>query len=198
MSSELQYSSVLTGAGFMLYEVKQVAHLINQGLTEKEIRVKVLEENIFQYEKMSSIRRALPYIIKRVELLDDELRTVLIEGSLENAKTINLYAILKFDQLFFEFMQEVIYDKFQKNDYILEKKDVNAFFTEKMEQNDFIASWSETTIGKLKQVFKKILLETGILKDLKSGELNRIIIDDQLKVHLTQIGDAVYVKVMGE
>lgn len=198
MTLEFEYSSALTGAAFMLYEVKQVAQLVDQGLTEKEIRQKVLEENIFQYEKMSSIQRALPYIIKRVNLLDVELRKMLMEGSLETSKTINLYAIMKFDRLFFEFMQEVIYEKFQRNDYTLEKKDVNAFFTAKIEQSDIIASWSETTIGKLKQVFKKILLETGMLKNLRSGELNRIIIDDQVKSYLNQIGDAVYVKVMGE
>lgn len=198
MTMETEYSTVLTGAGFMLFEVKQVAKLKEQGFTNEEIRKKILEENIFQYEKISSIRRAMPYILQRVDLLDGTLRKLLIDEPLEVGKVINLYTILKFDRLFFEFMEEVIYDKFQRNDDLLEKKDMNAFFTSKMEQNEGIARWSETTVYKLKQVFKKILLETGLLKDLKSGELNRITMDEQVKAHLQAIGDGVYVKVIGE
>lgn len=198
MTIELEYSSVLTGAGFMLYEVKQIALLKEQGFSDKEIKQKVLEENVFQYEKMSSIKRAFPYILKRVNVLDEILQQLIMKESLETAKIINLYAIMKSDRLFFEFMHEVIQEKLQKNDYLLEKKDVNSYFTAKAEQSDFIASWSETTIQKLKQVYKKILLETGMLKSLKTGELNRLIIDDQIKGHLKLIDDERCVRAMGE
>lgn len=198
MTIELEYSSVLTGAGFMLYEVKQITLLKEQGFSNTEIKQKVLEENVFQYEKMSSIKRAFPYILKRVNVLDEILLQLIMKESLETAKLINLYAIMKSDRLFFEFMHEVIQEKLQKNDYLLEKKDVNSYFTAKAEQSDFIASWSETTIQKLKQVYKKILLETGMLKSLKTGELNRLIIDDQISEHLKVIGDIQYVRAMGE
>lgn len=198
MTIELEYSSVLTGAGFMLYEVKQIALLKEQGFSDTEIKQKVLEENVFQYEKMSSIKRAFPYILKRVNVLDEILLQLIMKESLETAKIINLYAIMKSDRLFFEFMHEVIQEKLQKNDYLLEKKDVNSYFTVKAEQSDFIASWSETTIQKLKQVYKKILLETGMLKSLKTGELNRLIIDEQIKCHLKLIDDERCVRAMGE
>ncbi|MFB5088355.1 DUF1819 family protein [Psychrobacillus sp. PGGUH221] len=198
MTIELEYSSVLTGAGFMLYEVKQIALLKEQGFSDTEIKQKVLEENVFQYEKMSSIKRAFPYILKRVNVLDEILLQLIMKESLETAKIINLYAIMKSDRLFFEFMHEVIQEKLQKNDYLLEKKDVNSYFTAKAEQSDFIASWSETTIQKLKQVYKKILLETGMLKSLKTGELNRLIIDEQIKCHLKLIDDERCVRAMGE
>lgn len=198
MTLDLAYSSVLTGASFMMYEFKQLVILKEQGLSDTEIKQSVLEENIFQYEKMSSIKRAFPYILKRVNILDETLRNLVVEESLETAKAINLYAIMKSDRLFFEFMNEVIQEKLQKNDYILEKKDINTYFTVKAEQSDFIASWSETTVQKLKQVYKKILLEMGMLKSLKSGELSRLIIEEQIKNNLTQIGDARYLRAIGE
>ncbi|UPW82657.1 DUF1819 family protein [Lysinibacillus sp. Ag94] len=198
MTIESEYSSVLTGAGFMLYEVKQLAKLKGQGYSDQEIRYKVLEENIFQYDKLSSVKRALPYILKRVDLLDDSLRQLLIEESYEVGKVINLYAIMKFDRLFFEFMQEVIQEKLINNNYYLDKVDINAFFEEKMEQSEFMSSWSESTVAKLKQVFKKILLQVGILKDLKSGELSRLLIDDRISDHIQQMGDKNYLRAMGE
>lgn len=198
MTIELEYSSVLTGAGFMLYEVKQVAKLKEQGYSDQDIRYKVLEENIFQYDKLTSVKRALPYILKRVDLLDDSLRQLLIEESYEVGKVINLYAIMKFDRLFFEFMQEVIQEKLINNNYYLDKVDINAFFEEKMEQSEFMSSWSESTVAKLKQVFKKILLQVGLLKNLKSGELSRLLIDDRISDQIQQMGDKSYLRAMGE
>ncbi|WP_016993252.1 DUF1819 family protein [Lysinibacillus boronitolerans] len=198
MTMDIEYSSVLTGAGFMLYEVKQVAKLKQQGYSDKEIRYKVLEENIFQYEKLSSVKRAMPYILKRVDLLDELLMQLLIDEPYEVGKVINLYAIMKFDRLFYEFMQEVVAEKLNNNDYYLDKVDVNVFFAAKLEQSEFMAGWSDTTVAKLKQVFKKILLNAGLLKDLKSNELNRLYIDERIKIHLNHHDDARYLQAMGE
>lgn len=198
MTMELEYSSVLTGAGFMFYEVKEVAKLKQQGLNDQEIRKKVLNENIFQYDKMSSIKRALPYIVKRVNLLDETLTQLLIDETYEVGKVINLYAIMKFDRLFYEFMNEIIGEKLDSHNLYLDKVDVNSFFEIKREQSVFMASWSESTISKLKQVFKKILLNVGILKSLKTGELDRLIIDEKVSSYLKSIGDFNYLKAMGE
>lgn len=195
---DLEYSSALTGAGFMLYEVKQIAKLKEAGFSDKDIRYKVLDENIFQYDKLSSVKRALPYILKRVDVLDETLRKLLIEESFEVGKVINLYAIMKVDRLFYEFMQEVVAEKLKKDNYYIDKMDVNLFFATKIEQSTTISNWSDSTIAKLKQVFKKILLEVGILESLKTGELNRLIVDSQVSEHLQIMGEKNYVKVMGE
>jgi len=198
MVMELGYSTSLTGAGFMLYEFKQVANLKNQGYSDQEIRKKVITENLFEYKKISSLKRGLPYIINRVNALDETLRKLVIDGSIEIQKTINLYAIMKTDRLFFEFMDEVIKEKFQANDFIFERKESNLFFAIKAEQNDAIASWSEATVQRLKQGHRKVLTDIGLLRDLKSGELSRLMIDEELKKHLIQLGDAKYVQAMGE
>lgn len=195
---EMKYSSALTGASFMFREFKQVTSLKNDGLSESEIRSKVIDENIFQYEKTTSIKRAIPYIIRRVTALDSLLRKYVLEEPVEIAKCINLYGIMKTDQLFFEFMNEVVSEKLAINDLTLEKKDINIFFNYKAEQDVFLASWSESTIQRLKQSYRKVLVETGILKNVRSDELNRLIIDEKIKNHLTHIGDGRYVRAMGE
>ena len=195
---ELEYSTSLTGAGFMLYEFKQVAKLKTEGHSDQEIRKKVITENLFEYKKISSLKRGLPSIIRRVNVLDEQLRKLVIEESIEIQKVINIVAIMKTDRLFFEFTDEVIKEKLQANDYYFERKDLNLFFAIKAEQDEAVASWSEATVQKLKQVHMKILTETGVLRDLKSGELNRLIIDEQLKDHFMQIGDAKYVHAIGE
>lgn len=196
--SMTSYSSVMTGASFMLFEFRQVLKLKLDGYADNEIRKKVLEENIFQFEKLSSIKRGLPSLLRRANVLDETLCRWAIEDSVELAKIVNLYAILKTDRLFFEFMDEVIQEKIQGNQYNLENRDLNTFFTVKSEQDSGIAGWTESTFQKLKQVYMRILFETGILRDRKTGDLNRLVLDDRLKNHLIHIGDSRYVRAMGE
>lgn len=198
MSQELGYSATLTGASFMFYEFKQVVSLKEQGLEDSEIKERVLTENLFQYQVKSSLKRCLPSVLRRVNVLDDTLRKMVLEESMESGKIINLYAIMKTDRLFFEFMNEVIREKLQSNDYLFEKKDLNLYFTSKAEQDSGVAGWTEQTVNKLKQVFVKILYESGILKDKKTGEINRLLVDEQLKRHFIEIGDIAYVRAMGE
>ncbi|MEC1748068.1 DUF1819 family protein [Schinkia azotoformans] len=198
MKIELEYSSSLNGASYLLFELKQVVKLKQVGLTLPEIRKKVVEENLFQFENKGRMNRTLPSVIRRAEALDSVLTNLMSEGSIEMGKVINLYAIMKTDLLFFEFMNEVISEKFRHNDYLIEKKDMNVFFTAKAEQSEKVASWSAINTEKLKRAFMQVLYESGILKQRRGNELNRLIIDQQIKEHLFRIGDAKYVHAMGE
>ncbi|SMF90216.1 Putative inner membrane protein [Paenibacillus uliginis N3/975] len=196
--TQLKYSATLTGAAFMLYEFKKVLSLLHEGRKESEIKEIVVSQNLFQYEVTSSLKRSLPSILRRVDTLDDTLKTMVLKESLEIGKMINLYAIMKTDRLFFEFMNEVIREKLESNNYLFEKKDLNLYFASKAEQDPGVAGWTEKTVNKLKQVILRILLESGILKDKKTGELSRLMMEEQLKQHLIQIGDIAYVRAMGE
>ncbi|MFS0559407.1 DUF1819 family protein [Terribacillus sp. 179-K 1B1 HS] len=198
MAIELQYSSSLNGASFLLFELKQVLRLKQLGLTNQEIRQKVKEQNQFQFNNQGRINRALPSVMRRAETIDDTLVSLMLEGSIDIAKIINLYAIMKTDLLFFEFMDEVTGEKLRNNDYLIEKKDINLFFTYKAEQSEKVASWSSSNIEKLKRAFMNVLFESTILRTRKGKELNRLIIDERIKNHLTNIGDARFIRAMGE
>ncbi|MFX4301249.1 DUF1819 family protein [Alicyclobacillus tolerans] len=198
MPERSKYSCTLTGASFLFFELKQVVLLKEQGLQDSEIREKVRTENLFGYKVKSSIKRSLPSVLRRINALDDTLRRIVVEKSLETGKIINLYAIMKTDRLFFEFMNEVIRDKFERGDYHLERKDVNVFMTAKSEQSETVAAWTEKTLDKLKQAYIKVLVDSGVARDRKTGALNRILMDEELKRHLVGIGDKAYVKAMGE
>jgi len=195
---ELEYSSSLNGASFLLFELKQVIKLQQKGLSHQEIRKEVVDENLFQFEKKGRINRALPSIMRRAKVIDSTLGSIMLEGSVEMSKVLNLYAIMKTDMLFYEFMDEVISEKLHNNDYLIEKKDINLFFATKSEQSEKVASWSASNTDKLKRAFMQVLYESGILKERRGKELNRLIIDEQIKDHLIRIGDAQYVRAMGE
>ncbi|MDK0863975.1 DUF1819 family protein [Clostridium perfringens] len=193
-----KYSAKLTGESFLLYEFKIVAKLKKEGFSDKEIRKRVLEENLFQYKFKSSISRRLSPLIKRVNSIDNNLLNMLLKDPLEYGSIINLYTIMKNDRLFFEFMNEVIREKIEYNYGFIEKKDINLFFTAKAEQSDLVLGWSEQTIAKLKQVIYKILLEVGMIEDMKTGKINRLLIPVEIKEYLLSIGEKKYIKAMGE
>ena len=108
MAKELEYSANLTGASFLFYELKQVLKLKKSGLSDQEIRVKVINENLFDCKGITSLKRTVPTVIKRANTLDEPLQEWVLIGPLEVGKIINLYTIMKTDKLFFEFMNEVI------------------------------------------------------------------------------------------
>lgn len=189
------YSTSLTGAGFRLYEFKVTVSLIEEGLTDDEIRRKVFEENLFQ-QKASSTTRSFPYILKRARALDNPLRKYVLEESNQMAKQINFYAIMKTDLLFYEFMDEVIKNKLQNNDLIYERKDINIFFNEKSDENEKLANWSESTLKRLKSSYNRLLLEMGYLIKLSSSDLIPVQMDDLLREYLIKIGGKEYVEAM--
>lgn len=192
------YNGKLTGESFLLYELKIVAKLKKEGYTDKEIRKMVLEENLFQYKFTSSINRRLTPLMQRINLLDEELIDRLIEDPLGDGIVINLYSIMKNDRLFFEFMNEVMKEKLKSNNEVLEKKDINIFIETKIEQNEDIASWSNSTVNKIKQVIKKILMEAKVVEDNKTGIVKKIIMSDWIKNYLIKSGEEKYILAMGE
>ena len=192
------YSGKLTGESFLLYELKIVAKLKKEGYTDKEIRKMVLEENLFQYKFTSSISRRLTPLMQRINLLDEELIDRLIEDPLGDGIVINLYSIMKNDRLFFEFMNEVMKEKLKSNNEVLEKKDINIFIETKIEQNEDIASWSDSTVNKIKQVIKKILMEAKVVENNKTGTVKKIIMSDWIKNYLIKSGEEKSILAMGE
>lgn len=198
MALENKYKTSITGSGFMMYEFKQLVRFKLDGLTDQEIKEKVLEENVFQYKKTSSLKRAFGFLLDRVNALDAALWQMVKDEPIDVGKVINLYSIMKVDQLFYEFMQEVVRECFENDTRVLEVKNVNVFFVSKAEQSDFIENLADSTLAKLKQTYHKILLQAGMLEDLKSRELKRLLVDERLKYHLADIGDLEHLKAMGD
>lgn len=197
MMMELEYSSGLNGATFLLFELKQVAKLKVEGYSEQEIRRKVIEENVFQFENKGRITRTLPTIMRRLDVLDEELASYMINATANMAKVINLYAIMKTDRLFFEFMEEVIREKLNSGVWQLDKKDLNLFFIIKEEQSNTVANWTESNKGKLKTAIKTVLYQSGLLQDRRTGELSPLVLDEELTQHLKLLGDQRYIVAMG-
>ena len=66
---------------------------------------------------------------------------------------------------------------------------VSAIASQPTEQNDTVASWSDTTITKLKQIIARVLVETEYLDNLKADHLNPVWLHPVLENAIRSNGD---------
>ena len=105
------------------------------------------------------------------------------------AKQICLYAMMKQSRLVWEFMITVIGEKYRLRDSSFGKIDLNTYFMRLQEQDDTVATWSDNTITKLKQVLARVLVETEYLDNLKSDHLNPVWLQPILENAIRSNGD---------
>lgn len=193
----LSYTSILKSRPFLYLELKKAASLLLQGLSIQEVKEKSIDENLFALNSESRKREIASTITNRIKVLDEFLINKIANGSLQTSKQVALYSILKTDRLFFEFMKEVYNEKILLKDSHITDKDFNMFFSRKAEQSEQIAGWADYTFYKLKQVYKRVLSEAGFIKVNKQEvEIIPQIIEEDVKSHLEDIGDAPYLEVM--
>lgn len=193
----LKYRSTIKARSYLYLELKKAANLKLQGLSLGDIRQKSLDENIFLLNSENRIREIASTVSERLESLDEILLNKLTKGNLETSKQVALYAILKTDRLFFEFMQEVYREKYLIKDYIITDKDFAIFFQRKAEQSQQVAEWKDYTFYKLKQVYKRILTEAGFVKKYnKDVEIIRPLMEEELVDYLNEKGDGMYLQAM--
>lgn len=184
------YKATFTREQFLFYEMRTVAGLMLENKTDDEIVSEIYENNLFQYPTEKSTKRMAKNCLKRLYLLDDmRLVRIIAKGASDSARQVCLYAMMNQFRVVYEFMTGVIAEKYRVRDYTFNKRDVNIFFSRLQEQSDTVASWSDSTIAKLKQVIMKMLVDTEFIDNIKSETLNHVFIDFELKNILEEKGE---------
>lgn len=196
--TEIKYSAALTGAPFLFYESRQVARLKMNGHSQQQIREEIKTQNLFQYVTEKILTKRINTVQKRVDILDETMLKFLAEKPSETAKVINMYTIMKTNGLMLDFMVEVIGEKFEQGNLILETKDLNEFFAAKREQQENVARWSDETVAKLKQVLNRSIYEVGILADRNIGRLQRLTLDKEVEKHFRDRGEVDFLRAIGK
>ncbi|MDN6291213.1 MAG: DUF1819 family protein [Tetragenococcus koreensis] len=136
-----------------------IANLIDQGLDDEQIKEKVIYMNIFQVKSTDRRKRFYSEVKKRINELDEFLFERLLTSDTSTSKAILLYAILKKDQLFYEWMREVVWDKWITLNNEVTRQNTESFFEKKIEQNDSIANWKVETRERLANAYHQTLVD---------------------------------------
>ena len=177
-----EYNGGLTREQFLFYEIRMMASLVSQGYTKADAIENIREENLFQFPTERMITSIANTCFQRLGALEsDALVYHLANATADVAKQINLYAMMKHNAIVWDFMTTVVGEKFRTQEFEFSKKDLNIFFFQLQEQNDAVASWSDATISKIKQVLNKCLVECEFLDSVRSTQLNPVAIVPELE-----------------
>ncbi len=189
-TSSYKGSGQITREQFLFYEMRTTAKLLNSGLSEEKVVTQIVEENLFQYPTERSIVQIARACLKRMKAMDDmDLVTAIAVRPADVAKQICLYAMMKQSRLIWDFMLTVIGEKYRLKDSSFGQIDLNIYFMRLQEQDDTVASWSESTIKKLKQVIARILVENEYLDDIHADFLNPVYLHPILENAIRSHGD---------
>ena len=178
---ENEYRAGLTREQFLFYETRTTAKLMSEGYGDTEIIERIQQENLFQYPTEKMVAGMAKVCIRRIKCMESpELVQALAVQPSNVAKQICLYAMMKENRVVREFMLSVIGEKYRLKDFSFGKIDVNVFFLRLQEQNSKAASWSETTVNKMKQVLTKVLVETEYLDNIKADHINPVLLESVL------------------
>ncbi len=181
----------ITREQFLFHETRIVAKLITEGLSEGEIVKQIVAENLFQYPTNKSSRSMAMCCLARLQGLNNRnLIEAIATRPSDVGKQICLYAMMKRYRLVWDFMVLVVGEKYQFRDFSFGAIDVNSFFSRLREQDDAVAQWSDSTIDKIKQVLKKILVENGYLDNTKARNLNLVTLAPELRDAIVENRDA--------
>ncbi|NBG87674.1 DUF1819 family protein [Isachenkonia alkalipeptolytica] len=192
-----KYKSTIKSLSFLHLELKKASELRLEGFNDKEIKERIREDNIFMLKSDNRKRAIASEIVARLSQLDEALMEMITTKHSSIGKLITLYSIMKKDQLFLAFMQEVYRDKLILGDHRVTAKDFNLFYQGKREQEEVMGTWTDYTYKKLTQVYKRILVEAGLAKRVnKDIEIQPAIIDYDLEESIKAVGDEDYVKIL--
>lgn len=190
MMNTTPYSGSLTAEQFLFYEIRIASKLYIQGISLDNAASQIREDNLFQYPTERQIFRMTKACYRRLDALNNQiLIQELSSAPVEIAKQINLYAIMRYNRLVWDFMIQVIGEKFRTQDFSFERKDLNTFFSRLQAQDDSVAGWSDNTISKIKSVLVRFLVETEYLDHFKSTTLNPVFLCEELEQGIRENDD---------
>ena len=176
------YNAAITREQFLFYEVRTMAKLVCDGLSNDEAVNCIVKENLFQYPTEKSVKKMALACLRRLEALEDQtLVEAIADQSSDVSRQVCLYAMMRQYRLVHDFMLTVIGEKYRRLDSSFGKIDLNIFFQRLQEQDDWVASWSESTITNLTQVLQKLLVDNEYLDSTEATKLNPVSISPLLE-----------------
>lgn len=184
------YSAVITREQFLFYEMRTTAKLVAEGLNDEQVADRITSDNLFQYPTEKSVRRMALTCLRRLKALDNpKLVAAIASQPSDVSKQICLYAMMKQYRLVWDFMITVVGAKYENRDMSFSRMDFNVFMMCLQEQDDWVASWSDSTVTKVKQVLARILVDNEYLDSTVADHLNPVLIYPILEDAIRSSGD---------
>lgn len=192
-----RYSASAVKVSFWFAEFRKVMQMLGRGYGMSEIKELNLRENIFSTSTPLRAKQIFQTVSGRVLALDADICALFLSSDMATQKLIALVAAMAYDELFFDFVYEVVREKMIMGNDQLTDSDIRVFFKEKQEQDERVARWTDATFVRLAKCYKTMLYEAGIInKDVGARIIIPPIVDPQLQGWLEDHGMTRYAKAL--
>jgi hypothetical protein len=157
------YNMSFTTGGLFFRESIEIAELYCQSSNWEQVKQQALASNVLQFRKMSSTKRSLQEILKRMKNLSDAELSLLVNSHTKEQKQLLWLAICKTYRFIYDFAVEVIREKFLRLDMALSHTDFDIFFYNKAEIDPHLEELTEKTRKKCRTVLFQIMREAEII-----------------------------------
>lgn len=160
------YKMSFTSGGLFLTESVTVAGMHRSGEDWKDTLERALQEGATSLPKAASNRRTLREIVNRLMTLhDDEVRFLIDDAGRQEQQYLLWVATCRAYRFVREYAVEVICDRFLSYQLELPLESFDIFFEAKAEWDDGLASISDSTRNKLRQILFRMMREAGVVSD---------------------------------
>ena len=160
------YKMSFTSGGLFLTESVTVAGMHRTGEDWKDTLERALQEGATSLPKAASNRRTLREIVNRLMTLhDDEVRFLIDDAGRQEQQYLLWVATCRAYRFVREYAVEVICDRFLSYHLELPLESFDIFFEATAEWDDGLASISDSTRNKLRQILFRMMREAGVVSD---------------------------------
>lgn len=165
-TTQQPYKMSFTSGGLFLNESVIVAELHVAGEDWKVTLSRALEEGATSLPKAASNRRTLREIVNRLmTLTEDEVRFLVEDAGRQEQQHLLWVATCRAYRFVREFAVEVICDRYIAYQLDLPLESFDIFFDAKADWDEGLASISESTRNKLRQILFRMMREAGVISD---------------------------------
>lgn len=175
-----KYNFSLTGASAMITETLIIAKEYESLKDWKLVEQTIKENNLLMKIKESTFKREFVEIKKRLSTLSSSQLSLLINGDLDETKAMIFLSLVKTYAFFFDFINEVVRNKYLMFDYLLTDSDYIKFFNAKSFTHEELNNISDITAKKVKQVVYKLMEQIGLINNIKNGSIFKPMISDKV------------------
>jgi len=166
-----KYSFSFTGASALITETRTIAEAYYNLKDWKAVQTDLFDNNHLNKVKQVTFKREFSEIRKRVSLLTPDQLQLMVQGSYEDTKSMILLSIVKAYPFVYDFIVEILLNKYLIFDRMLLEGDYKRFVDSKSFQHPELEKITEVTGKKVKQVVFKILEQVGLITTIKNGIL---------------------------
>ena len=159
-----KYTSNIKNMPFLFLEMKRTAILLSEGKTHEEIRALSVNQNVYQLDKEQRKRELPAKMLARLSTINEALVGVIANGQADEAKVVAFFAMMKADRLLFEYMYEVVADKYNIGQRVVTERDFEDFIDRKIQNSETVAGWKKDNLIRVRNAIKSTLIGAGLAK----------------------------------